>query len=108
MRPFVAGLCATALSLTAAAGSGAGEPFTIVMLPDTQHYSRKYSDLFMAQTQWIKANRDKENMVFVTHVGDVVNDRKKNTNEWVIAQQAMSVLDGVVPWGVAIGNHDFG
>jgi hypothetical protein len=111
MRWSLAGLCAAALLLaaatTTAAAPGAGEPFTIVMLPDTQHYSRKYPELFMAQTQWIKANRDKENIAFVTHVGDVVNDRKKNTNEWVIARQAMSVLDGVVPWGVTIGNHDF-
>ena len=84
-----------------------GAPFTIVMLPDTQHYSRRYHDLFMAQTKWIKENRDKENIVFVTHVGDVVNDRKKDMNEWVVANEAMSVLDGVVPWGVTIGNHDF-
>ena len=85
----------------------ASAPFTIVMLPDTQHYSRRYHDLFLAQTEWIKANRKKENIVFVTHVGDVVNDRKKGTNQWLVARKAMSVLDGVVPWGVAIGNHDF-
>jgi hypothetical protein len=84
-----------------------GEPFTVVMLPDTQHYSRKYPELFMAQTEWIKANRAKEGIVFVTHVGDVVNDRKKEPNEWVVAQKSMSALDGAVPWGVAIGNHDF-
>jgi hypothetical protein len=77
------------------------------MLPDTQHYSRRYHEMFTAQTEWIKENRDKENIVFVTHVGDIVNDRKKDTNQWVVAQKAMSVLDGVVPWGVAIGNHDY-
>ena len=79
----------------------------MVMLPDTQQYSRSFPELFYAQTQWIKENRDKENIVFVTHVGDVVNDRKKDTNQWVVAHKAMSVLDGVVPWGVAIGNHDY-
>ncbi len=77
------------------------------MLPDTQHYSQHYPSLFLAQTEWVKANRDKENIVFVTHVGDIVNDHKRETNEWVVAQEAMSVLDGVVQWGVAIGNHDF-
>ncbi len=79
----------------------------MVMLPDTQQYSRSFPELFYAQTQWIKENRAKENIVFVTHVGDVVNDRKKDTNQWVVAHKAMSVLDGVVPWGVAIGNHDY-
>ena len=110
-RSRLVGLCILALTLSAVSPSSAvsqdGSPFTIVMLPDTQHYSRKYPELFMAQTEWVKQNRDKENIVFVTHVGDVVNDRKKETNEWVVAQKAMSVLDGVVPWGVAIGNHDF-
>ena len=107
----LAGLCAlaiiTAEAAAPSASSNASGPFTIVMLPDTQHYSRRYHDLFTAQTEWIKENRDKENIVFVTHVGDVVNDRKKDTNQWVVANKAMSVLDGVVPWGVAIGNHDF-
>ena len=98
--------------ILAVPGLIAGEPssqgtFTIAMLPDTQHYSRRYHDQFTAQTEWIKANRDRENLVFVTHVGDVVNDRKKDMNQWQVAQQAMSVLDGVVPWGVAIGNHDY-
>jgi len=104
-----AGILAGVLSGVAAPlrAAKAGEPFSIVMLPDTQQYSRKFPELFYAQTQWIKENRDKENIVFVTHVGDVVNDRKKDTNQWLVAHKAMSVLDGVVPWGVAIGNHDY-
>ncbi len=107
----VAGFCAL---VACAAGCSApapaartDAPFTIVMLPDTQQYSRKYPELFMVQTEWIKENRDKENIVFVTHVGDMVNDHKKDTNQWLVARKAMSVLDGVVPWGVAIGNHDY-
>src|ERR1039458_5100578 len=110
----LASLCGLAMLLSGATcrqpvsqATSPAAPFTIVMLPDTQHYSRKYPELFMAQTEWVKENRDKENIVFVTHVGDIVNDRKQNMNEWVVAQKAMSVLDGVVPWGVAIGNHDF-
>ena len=105
------GLCVLVICLSAVAARPAGAkaeaPFTVVLLPDTQHYSRKYPELFMAQTEWIKANLDKESIVFVTHVGDVVNDHKKDTNQWLVAQKAMSVLDGAVPWGVAIGNHDF-
>ena len=58
-----AGLCVLLICLSAVAarpaGAKAGAPFTIVLLPDTQHYSRKYPELFMAQTEWIKANRDK-------------------------------------------------
>ena len=82
-------------------------PFSIVMLPDTQRYSEKRPDLFFAQTNWIKQNRDAENIVFVTHAGDLVQNRSKKPSEWKVADEAMAVLDGVVPYGVTIGNHDY-
>jgi hypothetical protein len=82
-------------------------PFSIVMLPDTQNYSQKHPDLFFAQTNWIKQNRDSENIVFVTHMGDLVNDHNREPSEWKVADEAMAVLDGVVPYGVTIGNHDY-
>ncbi len=82
-------------------------PFTVVMLPDTQIYSKAHPDLFFAQTQWIKANRDRENIRFVTQVGDIINDCVKDPKQWEVANKAMAVLDGAVPYGVAIGNHDF-
>jgi len=90
-----------------AGGTGVQRPFSIVMLPDTQRYSEKRPDLFFAQTNWIKRNRDKENIVFVTHVGDLVQNRSKAPSEWKVADEAMAVLDGVVPYGIAIGNHDY-
>jgi hypothetical protein len=77
------------------------------MLPDTQNYSKSHPDLFYAQTDWIKENRDRENIVFVTHMGDIVNDRSKIMSQWTVASNAMARLDGVVPWGVVIGNHDY-
>jgi hypothetical protein len=82
-------------------------PFSMVMLPDTQNYSEKRPDLFFAQTNWIKQNRDKENIVFVMHVGDLVQNHGRRPSEWKVADEAMAVLDGVVPYGVAIGNHDY-
>lgn len=117
---FVSKICGWALACVAASvvlgaiaselpvGGSPEEPgFTIVMLPDTQHYSRKFPELFTAQIDWIKRNRDQEKIVFVTQVGDVVDGRNKDTNQWAVADQAMWQLDGVVPWGVALGNHDF-
>jgi 3',5'-cyclic AMP phosphodiesterase CpdA len=80
------------------------EPFTIVALPDTQVYSRLYPDIFMKQTQWILDNQKTRNIVFVTHLGDIVDD---NTEEqWQNASKAMAVLDGKIPYAVAPGNHD--
>jgi hypothetical protein len=37
----------------------------------------------------------------------VVQNGSKNPLEWERARRAMHVLDGVVPWAVAIGNHDY-
>lgn len=87
--------------------TSARQPFTLVMLPDTQRYSMSRPALFYAQTDWIRTNRERENIVFVTQVGDIVNDRSKIMSQWVVASNAMARLDGVVPWGVTIGNHDY-
>lgn len=83
------------------------QPFSMAVLPDTQHYSQKHPDSFFAQTNWIKQNREKENIVFVMHVGDIVHNHGRKPSEWKVADEAMAVLDGVVPYGVAIGNHDY-
>lgn len=82
-------------------------PFSMVVLPDTQYYSQKWPDLFFAQTNWIKQNREKENIVFVMHLGDLVQNHSRQPSEWKVADEAMAVLDGVVPYGIAIGNHDY-
>ena len=82
-----------------------GEPFTIVALPDTQYYSESYPDIFTAQTQWIVDEAVDRNIVFVTHEGDLVQ-HWDSTTEWDRADTSMSLLDGIVPYGMAPGNHD--
>lgn len=82
-----------------------GEGFTIIVLPDTQHYSESFPGIFTAQTQWIVAQKSARNIVFVTHEGDIV-ENYNNTTEWQRANTSMSILDGVVPYGMAPGNHD--
>ena len=64
--------------------------FTIIVLPDTQHYVQKdkYPETlkcFESQIQWIIENREKLNIVFVSHVGVGLkwndlnwNDSKRN------------------------------
>lgn len=82
----------------------AQEPFTIVALPDTQIYSYLYPEIFMKQTQWVADNLKAKNIVFVTHLGDIV---ESNTEEqWQNASKAMATLDGKIPYGIAPGNHD--
>ncbi len=80
--------------------------FMLAVLPDTQYYSESHPEIFASQTQWIADNVDEENIVFVSHVGDVVDNADQLT-QWLNADAAMDQLDGVVPYSVAPGNHDF-
>ena len=79
--------------------------FTIIVLPDTQHYSRIYPIIFDNQTLWINSTKQEQNIVFVTHEGDIV-DNQTIITQWQNANHSMSVLDNQVPYGVGPGNHD--
>jgi predicted phosphodiesterase len=82
--------------------------WTLAVLPDTQYYSEKYPDVFARQTEWIVANRERQNIRFVAHEGDLVNNPTV-TSQWENAQKAMKVLvEGGVPFSVVLGNHDSG
>lgn len=82
-------------------------PFTIVALPDTQYYSESYPSVFVAQTQWIVDHREEMNIVYVAHLGDIV-DNADQPGQWLNANAALSVFDGVpdLPLGLCVGNHD--
>jgi hypothetical protein len=80
--------------------------WTIVALPDTQVYADEQTRYGKDQTQWIKENADAENIVFVSHEGDVV-DHGDNDTEWQYMDETMSTLDGVVPYATVTGNHDY-
>lgn len=90
--------------------------FTIVIIPDTQSYTGKGCKAtpdstdpvananLEAQVKWIAAHREDQNIVFVSHVGDIVD--KNNSSEWAIAKQHLDTLRGVVPFSLTVGNHD--
>jgi hypothetical protein len=93
------------LNVSFALRRAAPPEFTIIVLPDTQYYSQWYPAIFTAQTQWIVNNTAARNIVFVTHEGDLVQN-PGDTIEWERANASMSLLDGVVPYGMGPGNHD--
>ncbi len=85
--------------------------FTIVALPDTQHYvdNPANAPTFTAQTNWIVSSRSTLNTVFVSHLGDIVEHIDAQEVEWQNADASMDVLDNAVPkvpYGIAPGNHD--
>lgn len=91
------------------------QDFTIIVMPDTQHYCDDPPSeyIFAEQTQWIVDNRVSKNIVFVTGLGDVVQNADL-TYEWDIADDAYSLIedpatttlmDGI-PYGLVVGNCD--
>lgn len=94
-----------------------GEDFTVIAMPDTQHYvdnGGANAAQFAVQTQWIVDNKDALNIRFVTGLGDIVENGNTFDSEWQIATNAYSTIedpfttdlkDGI-PFGLAVGNHD--
>lgn len=92
------------------------DAFTIVIIPDTQAYAGKgckatptstdpvANASLAAQTKWICEHREDQNIVFVSHVGDIVD--KNNADQWAVAKQHLDTLRGVAPLSLTVGNHD--
>ena len=84
--------------------------WTMVVIPDTQAYTDvpAWNAVFIEMTEWIRDNRDANSIQVVLHEGDIVQHNYSDSNEWARAVEAMSVLDGEVPYVLSVGNHDLG
>jgi 3',5'-cyclic AMP phosphodiesterase CpdA len=78
--------------------------FCLIVVPDTQRYAAYFPDIFRTQFRWIRDNAAALNAKFVVHVGDIVEEGEDH--EWVVADEAFAMIDGVVPYLVVPGNHD--
>ncbi|HNR31361.1 MAG TPA: metallophosphoesterase [Candidatus Hydrogenedentes bacterium] len=97
-------------AMAASVGAGPLPPlpegaFSLVALPDTQAYSAGQPEVFEAEIQWVLDHRDEQRIVFVTHLGDIV-DENGEPAQWDVAERCMKMLDGRVPYGLCVGNHD--
>jgi len=90
--------------------------FSIVVIPDTQHYRSRgtkaepnsmaqvNNPTFQSYVDWVVDNIHRQRIVFVSHVGDIVD--LNNDDQWSVARQCMDRLHGKVPYGISVGNHD--
>jgi hypothetical protein len=78
---------------------------TLVILPDTEVYCQKRPEFLEAQTRWIASNASQRNIAYALHMGDIVHDDV--TPQWKEARRCFQVLDGKVPYALALGNHDY-
>lgn len=90
--------------------------FSIAVIPDTQHYRGGKSDsksgesepvtnpVFESYVESIVDNLTRQRIVFVSHVGDIVDIN--NREQWTVARKMMDRLHGRIPYGISVGNHD--
>ena len=89
------------------------EPFSLIIFPDTQMYAKddpsfrraSRKEIFTSMTNWVVQRSKPDNIKFVLHMGDIVNEDYE-PYQWENANKSMSILDGVVPYCFAVGNHD--
>lgn len=79
-------------------------PVKLVIVPDTQTYTEKYPEIFMAQMKWVAENAD--SIDFVIQVGDITQNN--NQKEWETARNGFAAIEGKVPYVLCLGNHDMG
>lgn len=121
-RPWMLTALLPLLALALRGGAAPLEPapegsFTIVVIPDTQDYHGEgtgrpkdstdpvTNPVFANHVRWITDHLVDQRIVFVSHVGDIV-DRNK-PEQWAVAREMMDQLHGRVPYGISLGNHDF-
>jgi hypothetical protein len=86
--------------------------FTIIALPDTQKYTAYYPEIFTNQTQWIVANREALNIVWVGHEGDITEGgtelefQRANTSMSLLENPNTTGLPYGIPYTIIPGNHD--
>jgi len=92
--------------------------WTMVIVPDTQSYVKygRNQGILELMTPWIQENIKKFNIQQVLVAGDLVEQnnmgvgRYNQTSEqqWNAVSTAFKRLDGVLPYIVCTGNHDYG
>lgn len=81
-----------------------GEPFAIAFVPDTQYHNRTYHEIFIRQFQWLAEQAKERSIVLTTLLGDITDDNSRG--QWQRARDTIGILDGVIPYVLAQGNHD--
>ncbi|MBK6809552.1 MAG: metallophosphoesterase [Sandaracinaceae bacterium] len=78
----------------------------LVLLPDTQCYTRFAPEVMEAQARFIERQQERMNIVHVAHLGDITD--LGTEEEWQRARSALLPLFGQVSMTLVSGNHDLG
>jgi hypothetical protein len=93
------------LSIIFSAFTDKDDSFSIILLPDTQHYSSDQPEIFYRQMDWIIENKVPLNVRYVIHLGDITNNNKENA--WEVADRSFKILeDAGIPYSLVYGDND--
>lgn len=95
--------------------------FTWILLPDPQTYQKfeRNQPIFDLMIRWIKDQQKNLNIQLVFCVGDMVeqnnitkvdsiNGNQTSLQQWRSVSAAFSKLDGILPYILCTGNHEYG
>jgi hypothetical protein len=79
--------------------------FSIILLPDTQHYTSTYPEIIYKQMDWIVENKNLLNIQYVIHLGDITNNNKEYA--WEVADSSFKILeDAGISYSIVYGDND--
>lgn len=84
--------------------------YSFIILPDTQRMAKLNPDDLIQMSEWIIENKAKYNIKFVIHLGDLTDGGAAYPTQetmFVSAGIAMKMLDGILPYSLVLGNHDY-
>ena len=81
--------------------------FSLIWMTDTQYYSDRYPEIFLSMSRWIVESKSQDNIQYVLHTGDVVNNCRE-AQHWENATEATKIIMEELPLYVIAGNHDIG
>ncbi len=78
--------------------------YAFAVVGDTQYINKHNPESYPAIYDWILDNVDDKKIKFVAGLGDITESSTEA--EWVLAQEQITRLDGLVPYSIVRGNHD--
>ncbi|MBR2023474.1 MAG: metallophosphoesterase [Clostridia bacterium] len=77
--------------------------YSFAVVGDIQTLTRVYPEELDTVYGWILDNRESKNIQHVFNLGDITD---WTDDEWNVAKEAISKMDGVISYSVIRGNHD--
>ncbi len=97
--------------------------FSFAVFGDTQKVTENYPNLLAPMYEWVVSEKENKNIVYSIGLGDItddngavrfskdengnyVTDENGEYNEWDVAKEAITKMNGIIPYSLVRGNHD--